>query len=70
VNGARAVPLCTTSRPRTGIAFPDTPIAWHTVLYSNSCRNVAVRLGPGGVQTTAVCPDSVPDSCECPQGSP
>ena len=69
LNGARAVPLCTTSRPRTGIAFPDTPIAWHTVLYGNSCTNVTAPLGSGGVQTTAVCPASVPDSCECPRDS-
>lgn len=67
ISGARAVPVCATSRPRTGIAFPDTPIAWHTVLYGNTCKNVTLPIGPGGVQTIAVCPASAANSCECPQ---
>jgi hypothetical protein len=67
IDGARALAVCGTSRPRIGIAFPDPAIAWRTVLYANSCRNVSMPIGPGGVGTVKVCPSSVPDSCECPQ---
>jgi hypothetical protein len=67
IDGARALPICGTSRPRTGIAFPDPGIAWHTVLYANSCRNVSMPIGGSGVDTIRVCPSSVQDSCECPQ---
>jgi hypothetical protein len=66
IDGARATPICATSHPRTGIAFPDPAIAWRTVLYANSCRNVSTPVGEGGVDTIRVCPSSVPDSCECP----
>jgi hypothetical protein len=66
IDGARALPLCGTSRPRTGIAFPDPEIAWHTVLYANSCKNVSLPVNSGGVDSVKVCPSSAPDSCECP----
>jgi len=65
VDGVRALPICGKSRPRMGIAFPDYEIAWRTVLYANSCKNVAMPIGGGGVDTTKVCPSSVSDSCEC-----
>ncbi len=66
IDGARAMPICGKSRPRTGIAFPDTGTAWRTVLYANSCKNVSTPIGSGGIDTVNVCPSSVPDSCECP----
>jgi hypothetical protein len=66
IDGARALPICGTSRPRTGIAFPDPGIAWHTVLYANSCKNVSTPVGGGGVGTIKVCPSPAQDSCECP----
>jgi hypothetical protein len=67
IDGARALAVCGTGRPRMGIAFPDTPIAWRTVLYANSCKNVSTAIGPGGIDTIEVCPSSANDSCECPQ---
>jgi hypothetical protein len=67
IEGARSMPLCGTSRARTGIAFPDPAIAWHTVLYANSCKNVSLPIGDGGIDTVKVCPSSASDSCECPQ---
>ncbi len=67
IDGARALAVCGTGRPRLGIAFPDTPIAWRTVLYANSCKNVSTAIGPGGIDTIEVCPSSANDSCECPQ---
>jgi hypothetical protein len=66
IEGQRAMAICGTSRPRIGIAFPDPAIAWRTVLYANSCRNVSLPIGPGGIDTVKVCPSSVSDSCECP----
>ena len=66
IDGTRALPVCGTSRPRTGIAFPDSGIAWRTVLYANSCKNVSLPVSSGGVDSVKVCPSSVPDSCECP----
>ncbi len=66
IDGPRSLPVCTTSRPRIGIAFPDAPIAWHTVLSGNRCQRVSLPVGPGGVETTAVCPSHSHDSCECP----
>ncbi len=66
IDGPRALPICGTSRPRIGIAFPDSEIAWRTVLYANSCKNVSMPIGPGGIGTVMVCPSSAPDSCECP----
>jgi hypothetical protein len=67
IDGARSMPICGTSRPRVGVAFPDPAIAWRTVLYANSCKNVSTLIGSGGIDTVKVCPSSVPDSCECPQ---
>ena len=32
IDGARALAVCGTSRPRTAIAFPDKGVAWRTVL--------------------------------------
>jgi hypothetical protein len=66
IDGARALPICGTTRPRTGIAFPDSGIAWHTVLYANSCKNVSLPMNSGGVDSVKVCPSSARDSCECP----
>ena len=66
IDGARAMAICGESRPRIGIAFPDPAIAWRTVLYANSCHNVALPIGPGGIDTLKVCPSPVNDSCECP----
>jgi hypothetical protein len=62
--GARATPICSKSHPRMGIAFPDEPIAWHSVLYANQCERIATALGPGGVDTTKVCLEGS-SSCEC-----
>lgn len=66
VPGPRAFPICGKSHARMGIVFPEHEIAWHTVLYGNSCENVAQPLGSGGVDTVKLCPSSVADSCECP----
>ncbi len=65
VDGPRAFPMCGRSHARMGIVFPEHEIAWHTVLYGNSCKNVSQPLGPGGVDTVRLCPSSVADSCEC-----
>lgn len=67
IDGPRSMPICGKSRPRVGIAFPDPAIAWRTVLYANSCKNVSTPIGTGGIDTVKVCPSSVSDSCECPQ---
>jgi hypothetical protein len=66
IDGARALPICGSGHARIGIAFPDSPTAWRTVLYANSCSNVSVPLGAGGIDIKQVCPSSGPDSCECP----
>jgi hypothetical protein len=66
IDGPRALAICGASHPRVGIAFPSPAIAWRTVLYANSCRNVTTPIGDGGVNATRVCPSSVSDSCECP----
>jgi hypothetical protein len=66
IDGARAMAICSMSRPRTGIAFPDPGIAWRTVLYANSCQNVSMPVGGGGIDTVKVCQSPAPDSCECP----
>jgi hypothetical protein len=65
IDGARAMPICAKSHPRLGIAFPDQPIAWHSVLYANQCERTATPLGAGGVDSVKLC--SAPDnlSCEC-----
>jgi hypothetical protein len=72
IAGPPALRICGRSSPaRMGISFPPQPIAWHTVLYANSCRNVSQSLAPGGaVDAIRVCPSSVSDSCECANGVP
>jgi hypothetical protein len=65
IDGPRALSQCGSSRPRIGIAFPEPGIAWRTVLYANSCKNVATPIGSGGIDTIKVCPSPVADSCEC-----
>jgi hypothetical protein len=65
IEGERAFPICGKGYPRIGIAFPDYEIAWRTVLYANSCKNVSLSVGASGVDTTKVCPSSTPASCEC-----
>jgi hypothetical protein len=66
IDGPGAMAICGTGHsPRAGITFPDSPIAWRTVLYGNSCKNVAKPVGEGGVDTQKVCPSSTSDSCEC-----
>jgi hypothetical protein len=68
IDGARALAVCEkTSHSRIGIAFPGPAIAWRTVLYANSCKNVSTPIGNGGIDTIKVCPSSAIDSCECPQ---
>jgi hypothetical protein len=58
---------CTATYPRQGIHFDDA-LAWNSVLYANSCNNVAQNLNDGGTATLRACPatGSVPtNSCEC-----
>lgn len=66
IRGARAAAVCAKSRERVAIAFPEPPIAWHTVLYNNSCRDVATAISMGAVAPVLVCPSPARDSCECP----
>ena len=69
IAGSRAMAICGKSQPRMGIAFPSDPIAWHTVLYANKCRDVDTPLGSGGVDSIAVCPSHTQSpSCECGAG--
>lgn len=65
VEGKRALPICGTSHPRTGIAFPKPAVAWRTVLYANTCKRVSDPIGTGGVETVKVCPSHGNASCEC-----
>jgi hypothetical protein len=69
IDGPRASSQCGQSHPRVGIAFPDAPIAWRTVLYANECRNVSEPLGSGGVDTVKVCLSSAAGTCECPRST-
>ena len=57
---------CSATFPRQGIHFDD-PLAWHTVLYANSCNNVAQNVNDQGTATLRACPaGGVPtNSCEC-----
>ena len=58
---------CTATYPRQGIHFDDS-LVWQTVLYANSCTNVAQNLNDAGTATLRACPasGSVPaNSCEC-----
>ena len=65
ISGKSAIPICGNRVPRIGINFPAPEIAWRTVLYGNSCTNVSVPIGGGGVDVTRVCPAPAPNSCEC-----
>lgn len=65
IGGRPAIPACGDKHPRVGIAFPADRIAWHTVLYANSCANVAIPIGSGSQGAVRVCPSSVSPSCEC-----
>jgi hypothetical protein len=67
VDGPRAVAACVAGHSRIGINFPQEAIAWRTVLYANSCNDVSVPVGRGGVDTVRVCPSPVSSSCECPR---
>jgi hypothetical protein len=67
IDGARARAICGPTHARMGITFPDAPIAWRTVLYANSCKDVSTPIGSGGIDTVKVCPSSTSDSCECPR---
>lgn len=69
IDGARALAQCGKSQARVGVAFPDAAIAWRTVLYANSCKNVSTPIGDGGIDTVSVCPSAVHDSCECPSNT-
>jgi hypothetical protein len=57
---------CSSTFPRQGIHFDD-PLVWHTVLYANSCSNVAQSLNDQGTATLRVCPAGgvAANSCEC-----
>ena len=72
VDGPPALAKCGRSHPRIGINIPVQAIAWRTVLYANSCIDVAQPLERGGgVDTIAVCPPpGAPNSCECMSGQP
>jgi hypothetical protein len=58
---------CSATYPRQGIHFDD-PLVWNTVLYANSCSNVAQNLSDQGTATQRVCPafgNASANSCEC-----
>ena len=58
---------CSATYPRIGIHFDD-PLVWHSILYANSCNNVAQNLSDQGTATLRVCPASLvntANSCEC-----
>ena len=58
---------CSNTVPRQGIHL-DGPLVWHSVLYANSCNNVAQNLSDRGTATLRACSavGSMPtDSCEC-----
>jgi hypothetical protein len=50
--------------PRIGTRALDATI-WHTVLFGNSCNNVATNLIDGGTASQRVCPSPAENSCEC-----
>lgn len=58
---------CSATYPRQGIHFDD-PLVWHTVLYANSCNNVAQNVNDQGTASLRACgpAGTVPtNSCEC-----
>jgi hypothetical protein len=66
IDGSAALKICGGAGPRVGINFPVPEIAWRTVLYANSCKNVSqTTSAQSGVDTTRVCPSGAPGSCEC-----
>jgi len=67
IEGDAASRVCGPGKPRIGINFPQPEIAWHTVLYANSCVNVSTPISGRGVGIVRVCPSSatVATSCEC-----
>ena len=71
IDGPSALRICGSGRARIGINFPQPDIAWHTVLYANSCTNVTQPVGgQSGVGTIRVCPSSSSSSCECAAREP
>lgn len=54
-----------TPASRRGIHLQN-PLVWNTVLYGNSCTNVALPLTNASSATVRVCPSSAANSCECP----
>jgi hypothetical protein len=50
--------------PRIGTRVQDATM-WHTVLFANSCSNVATKLLDGATASQRVCPSVAGDSCEC-----
>jgi hypothetical protein len=71
IDGPAGLKVCGNGKPRIGINFPLPEIAWRTVLYANSCSNVAQPIGSqAGVETVRVCPSGVPSSCECLDRAP
>ncbi len=70
VDGLPASAVCGQVHPRSGIHFPQTDIAWRTVLYGNVCHHVARPIVGTGVHTVRWCPTTVDDSCECADRRP
>jgi hypothetical protein len=67
ISGRPAVASCVPSHPRVGIAFAGAGLAWHTVLYANSCRATPGGIALGGVDTVRACSSARKD-CECRSG--
>lgn len=65
IDGAAATARCGGGHSRIGIEFAPAAVAWHTVLYANSCSNVSQRLGGTSVDTAFICPSPATPSCEC-----
>ena len=65
LDGSRALAICRKSHGRIGISLPESAIAWRTVLYGNTCENVAVPMTGQGVETVNVCPSPATRSCDC-----
>jgi hypothetical protein len=65
VDGADSAAVCGKGHPRVGIAFPEQDIAWNTILYANTCKNVSSPIGRSGVDVVRVCSTHPSDSCEC-----
>lgn len=66
IEGPPATAGCGGAHPRVGIQFPDRQIAWHSVLYGNSCDHVSTPLGARGVDGFRLCPSNAAHDCECP----